>query len=116
VELNMHQVVSGIMLPLTCQALINPMFVAQDQRRMQRTNRKALHNPETSFSDPIDVDTSDAESFDEDDMYGSDHGMETVSESSDDENEVEVSETSLEIVVCVWPFPNPVGPSDIGVG
>jgi hypothetical protein len=92
------------------------MFIAQDQQSMQRMHRKTLQNPETSFSDPIDVDTSDVESFDEDDMYGSDHGMETVSESSDDEHEVELSGSSLRSAVCVWPFSNSVKPSDIGVG
>jgi hypothetical protein len=60
-----------------------------------RTNPKTLHNPETSFSEPVDAFSSDAESFDEDDMYGSDHGMQTVGEVSDDEKEVEASEASF---------------------
>ncbi|KAI9431138.1 hypothetical protein BJY52DRAFT_1199807 [Lactarius psammicola] len=43
-------------------------------------------HPYTSFSDPVDVSSSDAESFDEDDMYGSDHNMrEVVMESLDEE-------------------------------
>ena len=43
-------------------------------------------HPYTSFSDPVDVSSSDAESFDKDDMYGSDHNMrEVVMESSDEE-------------------------------
>jgi len=54
---------------------------------------ETLDNPDTSFSDPIDISSSDVESFDEDDMYGSDHGMEIVSESSDEE-QAEMSQFS----------------------
>jgi hypothetical protein len=31
------------------------------------------------FSDPVDGSSSDTQSFDEDDMYGSDSGVETIS-------------------------------------
>jgi hypothetical protein len=44
--------------------------------------------------DPGDESSSDVESFNEDDMYGSDHGMEIVSESPDDEEEGEISPLS----------------------
>ena len=77
--------------------------IPQDHRSTRRTRRtydKTL-NPNTSFSDPVDVSLSKEESFDEDDMYGSDHGMETVSESSDDRNEVEISQSSEGGIVSV---------------
>ncbi|KAI9436378.1 hypothetical protein BJY52DRAFT_1197106 [Lactarius psammicola] len=51
-------------------------------------------HPYTSFSDPVDVSSSDAESFDEDDMYGSDHNMREVVMESSDEEQVEGSQCS----------------------
>jgi hypothetical protein len=65
-----------------------------------QTSDEAHDNPDTYFSDPVDIASSDAESFDEDDMYGLDYSMEVVSESSDDEGEVEISESTEERMVC----------------
>jgi hypothetical protein len=48
----------------------------------------------------VDISQSDAESYDEDDMYGSDYGMETVSESSDEENEMVASDSTSGRAVC----------------
>jgi hypothetical protein len=54
------------------------------------------------FSDPVDESTSDVESFNEDDMYGSDNGMEIVSESSDDEEEVDIAQSQEDSTVSAW--------------
>ncbi len=48
---------------------------------------------------------SDAESFNEDDMYGSDHGMETVSESLDEENEAKILQSPEGRLVSAWTLP-----------
>jgi hypothetical protein len=37
-----------------------------------QTSDEAHDNPDTYFSDPVDIASSDVESFDEDDMYGLD--------------------------------------------
>jgi hypothetical protein len=48
------------------------------------------------FSDPIDLDSSDAESFNEDDMYGMDDAMETISQSSDEsDDDISQSDNSM---------------------
>ena len=69
--------------------------ISQTYRSTGRTKRTydKIPNPNTSFSDPVDVSLSETESFAEDDMYGSDDGMETISESSDDRNELEISQS-----------------------
>jgi hypothetical protein len=56
----------------------------------------ALHHLDTYLIDPADKSSSGVESFDNNDMYGSDHGMEIVSESMETEAEVEISQ-SLEV-------------------
>jgi len=61
-------------------------------------------HPYTSFSDPVDVSSSDAESFDEDDMYGSDHNMREVVMESSDEEQVEGSQCSDDRMVSAWAF------------
>lgn len=49
-----------------------------DQAR-KRESRQELRKTLPIFSDPIDYSSSDTMSFDEDDMYGSDSGNETIS-------------------------------------
>ncbi|KAN0140693.1 hypothetical protein V8E53_001520, partial [Lactarius tabidus] len=46
-------------------------------------------HPDTTFSDFLDDRLSDEEPFNEDNMYGLDHAMTVVSESSDDDDELE---------------------------
>lgn len=63
-----------------------------------------------SFSDPVYKSPSDAVSFDEDDMYGTDYGMEVVvlSESSDEEQSsiiMRTSQTSADHAVSDHPCP-----------
>lgn len=63
-----------------------------------------------SFSDPVYESPSDAVSFDEDDMYGTDYGMEVVvlSESSDEEQSsiiMRTSRTSTDHAVSDHPCP-----------
>ncbi len=65
---------------------------------------ETLNNPDTSFSNPIDISSSNVESFDEDDMYGLDHSMEIVSESSDEE-QAEMSQFSENRMVGAWECP-----------
>ena len=52
------------------------------------TVKNRRKNPDSAFSEPVDESLSGVESFDEDDMYGSDHGMEVVHESSDEDKNV----------------------------
>jgi hypothetical protein len=68
--------------------------IQQGYRRKVIREKRAFHHPEVSFSDPVDELSSDVESFNEDDMYGSDHCMEVVSESTDNEEEVDVPQLS----------------------
>ena len=63
-------------------------------RTTGKKGQNAPEHPDTSFSDPVDVSSSDAESFNEDDMYGSDHGIDTVCESSDDGNQLNTSRSA----------------------
>jgi hypothetical protein len=51
---------------------------APDQKRKQKGQRSVRNSP-IMFSDPINDSSSDTQSFDEDDMYGSDSGVETIS-------------------------------------
>ena len=55
---------------------------------------RSSHRLDVSFSDQGDELLSDVKSFNEDDMYGSDHGMEVVSESTDNEEEVDIPQSS----------------------
>ncbi len=80
-------------------------LIQQGHQRKKWVYQKVLHNTDTSFSDPVDMFLSDAESFNEDDMYGSDHGMETVSESSDEENEAEILQSPEGRLVSAWTLP-----------
>ena len=57
------------------------------QQSSERTSHEDLDNPDMSFSDPVDVHSSDAESFDEVEMYGMDYEMEPVSQSSDESDD-----------------------------
>jgi hypothetical protein len=68
-------------------------------RKHRRKVRKDDNNPPTMLSDPLDSSSSDAQSFDEDDMYGSDSGVETISLKPDSNNEARETE---EMMVCVW--------------
>src|SRR6266702_3620107 len=87
----------GLTMPCT--------LIQQDHQRKKRVYQKVLRNSDTSFSNPVDMSSSDAESFDEDDMYGSDHGMETVSESSDEESEAKILQSPEGRPVSVWTLP-----------
>ena len=60
--------------------------------------------PDTCFSDPIEVSSSDVESFDEDDMYGSDHCMDVVSESSDRGEQADDIQPHEELMVLCYTF------------
>ena len=48
-------------------------------QKRKRTSRKISFNPDVMFSEPLDSPSSDAKSFNEDDMYGSDSDVETYS-------------------------------------
>ncbi len=89
-ERDMYKVRTGVI----CSYGINTCTpIPQGHQSTGGMYPETLDNPDTSFSDPIDISSSDVESFDEDDMYGSDHGMEIVSESSDEE-QAEMSQFS----------------------
>jgi hypothetical protein len=77
------------------------IFTLQGSRNTGRTYAKRVKHRDISFSDPVDI-SSEAESFDEDDMYGSDHDMQFVCESSDEVDEVEVSPSPERRIVSVW--------------
>lgn len=49
-----------------------------DRKPKQKVNRKTCTSP-IMLSDPLESPSSDEKSFDEDDMYGSDSGVETIS-------------------------------------
>jgi hypothetical protein len=63
----------------------------------------------------VDEHSSDIESYNEDDMYGSDHGMEIVSESSDEPEEVGASYHGMETVSESMDEPEEVGASYHGM-
>ena len=69
-------------------------FILQVHRNTdsEHANKNTIPDENTTFSDAINE--SDAESFNEDEMYGSDHLMEFVCESSDDGKEGELSHSS----------------------
>jgi hypothetical protein len=69
-----------------------------------------------SDSDPVDEHSSDIESYNEDDMYGLDHGMEIVSESSDEPEEVGASYHGMETVSESMDEPEEVGASQSSDG
>ena len=54
----------------------------------QRSHQK-VHSPQAMFPNPLDSSSSDAKSFDEDDMYGSDSGVETISLASGSKGKVQ---------------------------
>jgi hypothetical protein len=86
---------------MTCISEINTCtFIPHVHQSTGRTSQEALDDLDMSFSDPVDEPSSDAESFDEDDMYGLGHGMEVISESSDDEDEADMLQSSEERMVC----------------
>lgn len=72
----------------------------QALRSTRQASYGALDDPDLSFSDPVDTSSSDVESYDEDDMYGLDHGMEVVSESSGDEDDADTSPLTEDWTVC----------------
>jgi hypothetical protein len=82
-----------------------PDAVTQDHQRAHRTadrtyKRKARRdgpNPPSMLLDPIDSSSSDTKSFDEDDMYGSDSGVETISLKPDSKEE---ARSTNEYMVC----------------
>ena len=57
------------------------------QQSLERTSHEDLDSPDMSFSDPVEVHSSYAESFDEVEMYGMDYEMEPVSQSSDESDD-----------------------------
>jgi hypothetical protein len=66
-------------------------------RKDGNTYLKDLRHTYTSFSDPEDDVSSGVESFDEDDMYGSENGDEILSHHPDPERE---ERSPLEDMVC----------------
>lgn len=68
----------------------------------KRTTRRIIRSPETTFSDPVDEDLSDAASFDEYDMCGSDSGGEIIS-LRDISKEPEQSPETL-VCTCAYHF------------
>ncbi len=72
--------------------------MAPDRKHKQKS-RKNDCNPPDMLSDPLDGSSSDAQSFDEDDMYGSDSGVETISLKPDSNNE---ARETKDMMVCVW--------------
>jgi hypothetical protein len=74
-----------------------------------------FRHPDVYFSDPVDELSSDVESFNEDDMYGSDHEMEAVSESTDNEEEADVPQSSDDRAVSAQQHPKHVRRSNIRV-
>jgi hypothetical protein len=66
-------------------------------RKDENTHLKDLRHTYTSFSDPEDDVSSGVESFDEDDMYGSENGDEILSQGPDPDRE---ENTPLEDMVC----------------
>lgn len=72
---------------------------APDQKHRQKA-RRDVRNPPTMFSDPLDSSSSDTRSFDDDDMYGSDSGVETISLKHDLK---EKARDNKETMVCTCP-------------
>jgi hypothetical protein len=62
--------------------------------------RRDVCNPPTMFSDPLDSSSSNTRSFDDDDMYGSDSGVETISLKHDLK---EKARDNKETMVCTCP-------------
>ena len=58
-------------------------------RKGRRTPRRKVRSPQAMFPDPLDSPSSDTKSFDEDDMYGSDSGVETISLASGSKEKVQ---------------------------
>jgi hypothetical protein len=58
--------------------------------RRGNTVKNRRKHPDSAFSEPVDESLSGVESFDEDDMYGSDHEMEVVREESDEDENVKL--------------------------
>jgi hypothetical protein len=83
------------MSTLCADSINKSTITSQDGQSILRTRS---HHPEEAFSDPVEVHSpgaDSAESFDLDDMYGSDDGVETLSESSTDGDSVDASITAL---------------------
>jgi hypothetical protein len=80
-------------------------YILQVRRSIEQTDANALHNLDTSPSDSADEYSSDVQPFNDNDMYGSDHGMEIVSESSENEEVVKILEGPEERVVSAGACP-----------
>jgi hypothetical protein len=65
-------------------------------RSFQRKAQRDIRDP-TMLSDPLDGSSSDTQSFDEDEMYGSDSGVETISLKP---NSKEDAGSADELMVC----------------
>lgn len=65
----------------------------------RRKARRDIRDPPTMLSDPLDGSLSDNQSFDEDDMYGSDSDIETISLKPESE---EQARSTNEYIVCNW--------------
>jgi hypothetical protein len=79
--------------------------ILQVRRSIEQTDANALHNLDTSLSDSADEYSSNVQPFDDDDMYGSDHGMDIVSEASENEEVAKILEGPEEIVVSAGECP-----------
>ena len=68
-------------------------MIVQDRQRTWGGRDYIVDDPDTTFSDPAD-ELSEAESFNEDDMYGLDDSMMVMSDSSNNGEEVDMSDRS----------------------
>jgi hypothetical protein len=78
----------------TIQTSHHGIISAPARKQKQRSPRTFRHT-KVMFSDPLDSTSSDEQSFDEDDMFGSDSDVETISLTSGSK---EVSQTSEDMV------------------
>src|SRR3984885_10279719 len=67
-------------------------------QKRKRTSHKISFNPDVMFSEPLDSPSSDAKSFNEDDMYGSDSDVETYSLGYGSEEDIQSSNQDM---VCI---------------
>lgn len=70
---------------------------ASSNQKHKRNPRRNFRSPPAMLSDPLDSSSSDTQSFDEDDMYGSDSGVESFSLNPDSEEE---ERSTTDSVVC----------------
>lgn len=85
--------------PVTAKEVHQIPTSVPDQKHVWKS-RRHVHTPRIMFLDPSDDPLSDAESFDKDDMYGSDSGVETISLRSGSK---EQDQQLNECMVCTCP-------------